>query len=117
MIGSNVELSDYKEKILDLLRSFFRDEVFEFIELFEKFRDDVLLTDDELYKLEDFFRRVFSDIFYDELLSMGAEIDYQVGKYCVVCISEQFKKELCELILEFYEKGLFYWHDENDEEF
>lgn len=108
MIGSRTELKvEYKEKILDLLRCSYRDKVLCSIGLFKKFRDGALLTFDEQYVVFEFSRKVFSNLFYDELLNMGAELDYQVGKYCMVCISEQFKKELCELILEFYEEGLF----------
>ena len=94
----------------------YRSEVVCSIEIFKKFRDDVLLTFDERYELYEFSRKIFSNLFYDELLNMGAELDYQVGKYCMVCISEQFKKELCELILEFYEEGLLWCSDEDDED-
>lgn len=116
MIESRADLLDYKEEILDYIRWSYRDEVLSSIEIFEKFRDDVLLTFDEEYELCEFSRKIFSNLFYDELLNMGAELDYQVGKYCMVCLSEQFKKELCELILEFYEEGLLCCSDEDDEE-
>lgn len=116
MIGSTVELKDYKEEILDFVRCFYRDEVLTSIKIFEKFHDGGLLTFDEHYILNEFSRKVFSNLFYDELLKMGAELDYQVGKYCMVCISEQFKQELYELIFEFYEEGLLYCSNEDDEE-
>lgn len=111
-----MDLKDCRSEILEMTRNW-RYEIVESIETFSNFHNGQFLTSYEKYILDDLFSRYFYELFYDDILNMGAKLEDEMGKYCMNCISEQFKQEVCELILEFYKNGEFSAnYDEDDEE-
>ena len=105
MVGCEFSLKqDYRDEILRATKNF-RWEIKESLETFLSFRNGESLTSYERDILDDLFSRYFYELFYDDILNMGAKLENEMGKYCMICLSEQFKQEICELVLEFFQSG------------